>query len=73
MFYFKLIVLLIIQLVCLCSNCRSSPARTNSHADGSIRINKCCEPNEILFDLRCADANETGQGDFSVEKRGIKI
>lgn len=27
-----------------------------------IRVNKCCEPNEILVDLRCTDANETSSG-----------
>lgn len=43
----------------LCRNCRSFRSDYNN---GSVRVNKCCEPNEILVDLRCADANESNQG-----------
>lgn len=28
----------------------------------SVRINKCCELNEILVDLRCTNANEINEG-----------
>lgn len=28
---------------------------------GLVRVNKCCEPNEILVDLRCTDINEINQ------------
>lgn len=59
MFYFKLILLVFIWLV-LCKNCRSS--RSDSKKDESVRVNKCCEANELLVDLRCANANESGQG-----------
>lgn len=56
MFYFKLIISPIILLV-LCENCRSS--RADSQKPGWVRVNKCCEPNEILLDLRCVSTNET--------------
>lgn len=43
----------------LCQNCRS--LRIDLH-NGSVRVNKCCEPNEILVNLRCIDANQTNEG-----------
>ena len=49
----------LIILLVLCGNCRSFRSDSN---DGSVRVNKCCEPNEILVDLRCANANESNQG-----------
>lgn len=49
----------LIILLVLCGNCRSFRSDSNN---GSVRVNKCCEPNEILVDLRCANANETNQG-----------
>lgn len=55
---FYLSVSTIILLV-LCQNCRSF--RSDSF-NGSVRVNKCCEPNEILVDLRCMDANKTNEG-----------
>lgn len=58
MFYFKLSVLTIVLLM-LCQNCRSF--RFDSH-NGSVRVNKCCESNEILVDLRCRDANQSNEG-----------
>lgn len=39
--------------------CESS---SQDNPSGSIRVNKCCEPNEILVDLRCTDVNETSAG-----------
>lgn len=58
MCYFLLNISLILLLV-LCQNCRS--LRIDSH-NGSVRVNKCCEPNEILVNLRCIDANQTNEG-----------
>lgn len=60
MFYYKLTISLIILIV-LCRNCRSLRFDYNN---GSVRVNKCCEPNEILVDLRCANANESNQGKY---------
>ncbi|XP_055301144.1 probable G-protein coupled receptor Mth-like 5 [Sitodiplosis mosellana] len=58
MFYYKLTTILLIVLLVLCRNCRSFRSDYNN---GSVRVNKCCEPNEILVDLRCANANESNQ------------
>lgn len=46
--------LLFIFIVSCLNFCQSTNA-----SDGSIRINKCCEPHEILVDLRCTDVNDT--------------
>lgn len=29
------------------------------HGPNAVRINKCCEKNEILVDLRCTEVNRT--------------
>lgn len=63
MFYFKLSILSIVLLV-LCKNCRSSQSIPPKSID--IRVNKCCEPNEILVDLKCANANESHQGTHGI-------
>ncbi|XP_031634122.1 probable G-protein coupled receptor Mth-like 5 [Contarinia nasturtii] len=61
MFYIKLTISLIVLLV-LCQHCRSF--RLDSH-NGSVRINKCCEPNEILVGLSCVDAKESNEEKWS--------
>lgn len=60
MFYIRLLIESSIILLILCRNCRSSLIK--SHPEGWVRVNKCCEPNEILSDYRCVNANETEQG-----------
>lgn len=60
MFYSRLLIVVSIVLLILCQKCRSS--LTQSRTEGSVRVNKCCEPNEILSDSRCVNANETQQG-----------
>lgn len=55
--YFKQ-YLSLATLVLLCLFIRLSIA--NVHI--GVRVNKCCERNEILVDLRCTDANETNTG-----------
>lgn len=67
MFSSRLLIVLSIILLLLCRNCRSS--LTQSHADGSVRVNKCCEPNEILSDSRCVNANDTQQGKSTNKKK----
>lgn len=42
----------------------------NSHND-SVRVNKCCEPKEILVNLRCADANESSEGIVQISINAI--
>lgn len=74
MCYSRLLIVLSIVLLIFCQNCRSS--LTQSHVEGSVRINKCCEPNEILSDSRCVNANETEQGNIDDKNRnwnGVRI
>lgn len=33
-----------------------------SNQSDLVRINKCCERNEILVNLRCTDANKSSEG-----------
>lgn len=70
MFYIRLLIELSIILLLLCQSCRS--LQNQSHAEGSIRVNKCCEPFELLIDLRCVDANKTEQG-MCVIISGVKL
>lgn len=33
----------------------------------SVRVNKCCEPSQILVNLRCTDANKSNEGNRSIQ------
>lgn len=43
------------------------------HGPVAIRINKCCEKNEILIDLRCTKVNQTSGEFCEIEFKDEKI
>lgn len=51
----------VISILIYVLNFNSVSFAENNHSD-SVRVNKCCEPNELLVNLRCADANESSEG-----------
>lgn len=63
MFHSHLLIVSSIILLQLCQNCRSS--LNQSHAEGSVRVNKCCEPNEVLSNFSCVNANVSQSGMYA--------
>lgn len=51
----------VISILIYVLNFNSASLAENNHSE-SFRVNKCCEPNEILVNSRCAGANESSEG-----------
>lgn len=50
---------LVIVLLLLSGYGVLSETARKQHGPNAVRINKCCEPNEILLDMRCSTVNSS--------------
>lgn len=48
-------------LIVLCACVRLTIASLDNYNNGTVRINKCCEENEVLVNKACVSANGTGE------------